>query len=422
MVGDSLPPVPGAVPGPNPLVTLASEFFQHDYFNAYAFGDGVVDSNNPEITSSGQIRNTVGTGFSVGGGLSAVHALNNGEFAISYQGAYNDYQTSAFTSGQTQNLSLAYSKRLTRHLLFSINAGGGIYRYGSTFFTGQTTDLQTPLVNNPFAPESKYASVGLGITYQQTRRLSYSVFGSFFLVRYNYAEAVGTTGASGGAAINYRLTSRDTLSVSYGHSFYNYQGTAGQASIDNYGATLTHAFRNNWVASVYGGAARSNASGTIEQPVTLLVGDQAVGGYILGHYNQTVLLPSFYGTVSHSRRHSVFSVNGGEGVAGAGNGYFLASRSVFIGGVYSYTWARAQNISLGGTFYRLTSVANTVSTGYSSADFSVSYGRALIRHVGMFLRYDYVYFGALSPYNSNSDNRLSFGFNFSSRSVPLTLF
>lgn len=414
-------PAPTAAPSPNPFVTLTSEFFEHDFVNIFAYGDGVLDTNNPIVTNTGQVKNTLGTGFDLGGGISLSHGLKDGELTFNYQGAWRDYQSSYFASGTMQNLGIGYTKRLSRHLTMNIGVSGGIAIYGGTLFNGENASL-TPVITNPFSPETKYAGGVVSLLYQQTRRLSYSVFGNLFISRYTAGAGIGTTGLAGGASVNYRLTARDTISGSYSHSYFTYQQNAGQDYADQVGLGYTHMFNNHWIVSGFGGVARSDASGTVAQPVTLILPNgEAIGGYVLGKYNQTAFVPSYSGTVSHSYRRSVFSVSGGQGIAGSGNGYLLASRSIYASGLYSYSW-RKQNIGLGGSTYRLTSIANTVSSSYSGSSFTASYGRSLMRFFGMFLRYDYVHYGSISPVNGVSDNRISFGFNFSSRSVPMTLF
>lgn len=419
------PPEPTASTAavPNPLVTLASEFFEHDYFNVYAFGDGVLDTNNPIITDTGTVRDTLGTGFDVGGGINGQHQFKDAELGFSYQGAYRDYQSTFYQSGTSQSLSLGYSKRLTRHLTMSVGVSGGIFLYGGTLFTSQTPDQS--VVSNPFSPETKFASASVYLGYQQTRRLSYTVGGNFYLSRYTFPGAIGTAGASGSASVNYRLTVRTTVSGVYSHSYFAYQRNAGQSYVDQVGINLSHAFSNHWNASVFVGGARSVATGTVDVPVTLLVttpsGPEAVGGYIIGTYNQTAYVPSFSGAVSHSYRHALFSATAGEGITGSGNGYYLASRNIYANGIFSYSW-HGQNLSFGGGVNRLKSIANTISSTYTGAGFSASYGRSLIRYVGMFLRYDFTHYGQLAPYGGISDNRISFGFNFSSRSIPMTLF
>ena len=418
---DTTGPIPATAPGPNPLVTLASEFFEHNYFNVYGFGDAVLDSNNPTVNSAGQAQNGWGTGFEVGGGVNASHAFRDAQLVFGYSGSYRNYQSNLYQSGSSQNLNLGYSKRLTRHLSMNVGVGAGILLYGGTFSSNEI-NAAVPVISNPFSPETRYLGANLGFTYQQTRRLSYSVFGSFYLTRYNFAGAIGTTGASGGASVNYRLTARTTISGNYSHSYFNYQQNVGNDGVDQVGLSLAHTFSRHWTVSVFGGGARSNANGILQIPVIIQAGNQTITGYVLGPYHQIAYIPSFSGSLSHSYRRSVFSVSAGEGIAGSGNGYFLASRNIYVNGVYSYS-LHGQNISVGGSAYRLSSVANTVSSSYSSAIFSASYGRMLIRYVGLFARYDYNHWGgAVQSFSGISDNRISFGLNFTSKGVPMTLF
>ena len=398
-------------------VSLASEFFEHDFFNFYAFGDGAYDTYAP--LQNGHSNNGA-FGWDVGGGVNGVHTFRDASLSLSYRGDYRDYKSSFFGSGTDQNLSLAYGKRLGRRWTFGVSTSAGIIFYGGTFFSVEPT-LTGIVPTNPFTSETKFLSSGLSLSYQQTRRLSYSFSGSFFLQRYNYAGAVGTTGGSGSGSVFYRITSRTTVGGTYSHSYFVYQANAGQAQIDSIEATLSHQFHSHWSVSLSGGVTRSGVSGTAFVPVVLMLpGGQTVGGYQVGKYNTVSDFPSFSGTVSHGYHRSQFSVSAGQGIV-AGNGYFLASKSQYLNGVYSYSYRRS-NISAGGGYFRLSSVANSVSNTYSSSSLSFNYGVSLMRYLGANFRYDYVHYGTLNPYTGITDNRLSFGFSFSSKSIPLTLY
>jgi hypothetical protein len=400
-------------------VSLASEFFEHDFFNFYAFGSGIFDTYAPIINQQGQSVNNGGFGWEVGGGVNGYHQFHDATLSLSYSGGYREYQTSAFSSGADQNLSLAYSKRLSRRWSFSTGVGAGMFLYGGTFFSLQPNQPNV-IASNPFSPETKFLSSGIGLTYQQTRRLSYSLGGSFFLQRYNYPGTIGTTGGSGSASAGYRVTSRTSVGASYSHAYYTYQRNSGQAEVDSFAGSISHVFHSHWFASFSAGLTRSNISGTVFVPVTLLVGTQAVGGYVPGQYSQIAHFPSFSGSVSHSYRRTTIGGSAGQGIV-SGNGYFLASKSQFLSGVASYSF-RKSNVSIGGSYSRLSSVANSVSSQYSSGSIGANYGMMLMHYVGSFLRYEYVYYGNLNPYPGVSDNRFSFGLSFSSKSIPMTLY
>lgn len=225
--------------------------------------------------------------------------------------------------------------------------GVGISRdffYGGSYFPTQTSPISNPITSpnavipNPFSNESKYLSSSVSLSYRQTRRLSYIFSGDFYLQRYSYPGAIGTTGGTGSARVEYRLTARTDISGSYAHSYFVYTQNVGNASVDSLGLTLSHSFPSHWSVSVSGGVSRTDTAGIARVPVTLIVQqgstEQAIGGYVLGHFSRVAWVPAFSGTVLHNFRHSVLSVSAGQGVAGSGNGYYLASRNEYVNGFF----------------------------------------------------------------------------------------
>ena len=423
----------GTTSNPNPIVNLASQFFEHDYFNVFAYASGAYDSSSP-VVQNNQTSNSGGFGYGVGGGINAFHSFRHGTFSLDYSGGYSNYQSSFFASGSNQSLGVGFTQRLTRRWTLSVNGAAGIWLYGAgTSFPAQPTALPNSVTNpmgtviaNPFSPETRFASAGVNVAYQQTRRLSYVLGGNFGLTRYSYPGAIGTTGGGASASVVYQVRPRTTLAGSYSYSHFVYQQNVGQASVNGVAVTATHAFPSHWTVSLSGGISRSNASGIITVPVNFLVGtgssQQAIPGFVLGHYDQSTNIPTYSGSVSRSFRHSSLVFSAGEGILGGGNGYYLTSRQAFINGYYSRTIQRRSNISFGGAYYRLSSLANTISSTYSTESFSANYGTMLMRYLGTFVRYDFVRYGSLSGTSGVHDNRISFGVNFSSKGIPMTLF
>jgi hypothetical protein len=141
---------------------------------------------------------------------------------------------------------------------------------------------------------------------------------------------------------------------------------------------------------------------------------------VLQHYSQATNLPYAQGSVSYNLRRTVWSVSGGESVV-PGNGFFLASRSIGVSGVFSYNWRRS-NISAGGFYSRLTSIAYASSNKVNTADFQISYATNLTRYLGTNVRYEHVDYGNIGIYSARSDNRVTFGLYLSSKSIPLAIF
>lgn len=401
-------------------VTLASQFFEHNnYFNYFGSIDGVYDSYAPTINSNGQQVSNGGFGYQIGGGLAGYHKFRKATFAISYSGNYRDYSTPLFSNGTDQNLSVSYTRQLARRWTLGVSGNAGTVLYG-TGYLGPASQGPNAVATNPFSANTRYASAGTSLAYQQTRRLSYVVSGNFFLQRYSYVNAIGATGASGDVAVNYRLTARTTITADYGTSGFTYQHGSGDSRLNSITGSVFHQFANHWFLTVTGGVTHSHISGFIAIPVSALTGDVGANGYVIGQYNTSSNFPAFSGTVTRVYRRFQVSASGGQSII-SGNGFYLASRNQFLNGTYSKSWRRS-NISVGGNWYRLKSAANTIAYTYSAGGLGASYGYQLMRHVGSHFRYDYIRYGNLAPYSAIVDNRLSFGLTFSSQSIPVTLY
>lgn len=403
---------------PAPSTTFASQFFDHDFVNLFAFGNGTYDSSLPQLSSNGSTYGSA-LGYDVGGGITAGHTLQDGNFSLSYRGDYRHYLGTNYESGTNQSLSLLFTKRLNKQWSVILQGGGGIVSYGGQIYSESSSSVSN-ILTNPLSSQSRFANGGVTLTYQQTRRLSYTFSGQGFYNSYSYAGAVGSYGGTGSASINYRTTARTTIGGSYSHTYFAYSGNTGTTNIDTGSLYLQHTFASHWFLSVSGGASRTHTQGTITQLVTLLLDQQLVTGYLTGPYNRTSISPSYQGTLSRNIRHAFFSVSGGEGV-NAGNGTLLTSKNQFISSSFSISHGHS-NLSFGGGYSRLSSIANSVSERYTSATASVSYGFPIVRYVSGNLRYDFTHYADLYNLSGVNDNRITFGVSFSSKNIPLTLY
>lgn len=399
-------------------VTLAGQFFDHDFVNYTLFANAVYDTTVGTLQGA-QSTNTGGWGFSVGGGVTASHRTRNSTFSLSYRGSYRSYNSASYGSGTDQNLALDYTRRLTRRWSMSVDVAAGILFYGGGFYSVAPSAGNT-VVTNPLSSQTRFVTSGLTFTYQQSRRLSYVFTGQFFWNNYNYAGAINSVGGAGIASAVYRLTGKTSIAGNYSHTYYTYGHGAGQSNLDAVTATLMHTFPAHWQASLTGGVTRSHASGNISVPVSITNGQQIINGYVTGPYDQVTLIPSFQGSLTHYVRRKSFSINAGQGVQ-PGNGIYLTSRTIFLNGTYSYS-TRRSNFSLGGGYFHMTSISNAVSQGYSTANFAASYSYVVRRHLSADFRYDLISYGGVSGLNGTTENRVSIGMSFSSQSIPLTLF
>jgi len=400
-------------------VTALSEFFDHDFVNVYAFANGIWDSRVPELTNN-VLNYGSGLGWEAGGGIALSHRFKGGDITLNYSGSYRDYQSQTFNGGVQQSLSLAVTKRLARHWSLGASVAGGILAYGTSYYG--TSAGGTTAASNPFSSSSRFLNAGVGITYAQTRRLSYVFSGNYFLSNFSYGSSFSSQGVTGGASVLYRTTVRTTVGASYNHTYYTYTHSTVKTNVDGVALNVSHRFASHFQLDLSGGVNRINSSGTISIPVTLVFDGQTVTGYYVGPFSRTTNAPTFRGFLTYGTRHSGFSIGGGEGVS-SGNGTYLTSRNQYGALTYSYSIpARRANISAGGTYSRLSSVANNVTQAYESYGASVGGGINLVRYVSANARYDYIHYAGLYVFSGLSESRISFGLSLSSKSVPLTLF
>lgn len=419
-LGDQTPPPPqdnsAQVDNPSTLTSLAGQFLHGNFVNFYAFANAIRNSNTPLYNGG------VGPsyGFDVGGGVDLNHGFETGVISLAYRGDYRDYTNSSYSSGTNQNLALTFGKRIARRWTFSLFTSAGIALYGGNYYSNGATGPTSPLAN-PFSSETRFLSTGMSLAYQQTRRLSYAVTGSFFLTRYNYANAIGTTGGAGAASATYRLTARTSLSGTFSHSTYHYQQNVGDASVNSVFATVSHLFNGRTRLTVSGGIAHANSQGEALLPVgQTIIDGMPVTIFNRVPYKDSSWIPAFQGTLSHGWRGFQFNVAGGQTVT-PGNGIYLTSRDVFLSGSASRSWRRS-NVSAGGGYFHLVSASLKTSHAYNTASFSLSYGYAFRRYLGFHAGYTYFNNGSIGSFTSQGANTMYAGITFSSKSIPMTLF
>jgi hypothetical protein len=410
----SPPPEDQYSQGENILTSLAGQFFHGNFVNLFGVGAGVYDHD--QAISNGVMGG--GFGYLLGGGVQAFHRFRDSVFSVSYNAGYTDYHSAAYSSGFNQHLSLVYSKRLSSRWNIAFVEAGGTFRYGVGY--SQQPDSATPAVANPFSPVTRYFSSAVSLTYRQSARLSYVMAGDFYLARYSYPGAIGSTGGGGSASMVYRLTERTNVGGTYSHSNFTYQHDAGQSRIDSAHFNFTHQFAQYWTVSADAGFSRSDSAGFIRIPVTIILNGQQVTGYEVGPYQLTRTTPSVRGSLTRRFRSTMATVSAGQGVT-PGNGVYLTSRNQYLTGTVSYSM-RKSNISASGGYFHLSSLANTISSSYSTASFGVSYGYPLTRHIAANVRYDYYRYGNLYDYRGVGNNRIYFGLNFSTQGIPLTIY
>lgn len=413
----------------NPISILPSVEGGKSFFSARGFVDGSYDINAP-VLQNGVIQSgnsASGFGVDAGGGVSAFRTFATGELSLTYSGDFHDYTTPNYPTGFDQDLNVYVRKVLARRWSLYFGQNAGIFYNGGNAFPFSNSlvasNVGQNVILNPFSQNTKFLSSSLSLSYQQSLRWSYTFGGDFYLSRYSGNGTFGSTGGDGMGSISYRLTRATSLSGSYSHSYFSYENGAGSSSIDSVYATLSHDFHSaHWQVGASGGFSRVNSQGSFFIPGFLPsnVNQQLTAVITQGTYKTTSTVPSFAGSATRTWKHTSLSFSGGQTV-NPGNGLYLASRALFIGGYYNIAYRRS-NLSFGGDYSRLSSLANTISSSYGSSGANVNYSYRLARYIGANANYSLTYYGNIGAIGGRVDNRLSFGVNISTANVPFSYF
>ena len=413
----------------SPISILPSIEGGKNFLSLNGYVDGSYDINAPVFQNGVIQSNTSNSGFGVdaGGRVDALRTFATGQFSLSYGGDFHDYTTPNYPTGFDQNLNIYLRKVLGRRWSIYFGQNAGIFYNGGNSFPLSNSlvasNVGQGVILNPFSQNTKFLSSSVSLSYQQSLRWSYTIGGDFFLSRYQGNGSFGSTGGDGLGSVSYRITRVTSLSGSYSHSYYGYTGGAGSSSIDSVYATLSHDFhRAHWQVGASGGISRVNSQGALFIPGFLppSVNQQLTAVVTQGTYKTISTVPSFTGSATRTWKHTSLSFSGGQSV-NPGNGLYLASRNLFLSGYYNIAYRRS-NLSFGGTYSRLSSLTNNISSSYGSSGSNVTYTYKLARYIGVNGGYNLTYYGNIGSIGGRIDNRLSFGVNFSTANVPFSYF
>jgi hypothetical protein len=176
--------------------------------------------------------------------------------------------------------------------------------------------------------------------------------------------------------------------------------------------TLSHELSRHWEVSLAGGVNQVNSKGTAELPIQNVVSDQ----FAQGKFGQKTNSPTYTGSIYRNGRRSRLGVTGGEGVTG-GNGYYLASRNIYLNGVGAMDFGRRFSFNAAVGYSRLSSLSNATNT-YTAATFDINAGYKITRHTylnGEYSGWRYPQFGST---NRTLADRITLGVTFATTDFP----
>ena len=255
------------------------------------------------------------------------------------------------------------------------------------------------------------------LSYQRSARNTLYGGGGGFVVRRDQSGAPGVSGANALGGTSYQVSRRQTLSLQYAFTRYNYTGVFGNADSQMAGVGYGVILNPRWKFSLMGGAYRVRRLQTIrvalDPAVALMLGQQSTSEVQQG-------VTYFGGGTARlegnfRRSNIAFQY---VRTSSAGNNIFLASRLDNAATTYSYSLLRRCSVLLTGGYMHMA----TLGRNYQPLQQVVATGAVSYRlHSPFYLTATFSKRHMLLDYTGRRpDTTLAMiGFGFSPNGVPL---
>ena len=384
----------------------------------------IYDTGLTAVTtnSSGDLQRVGTLGIQGSAGIYGYHNFRHSVLGLDYRGDYQHYPRYSFADGTNQMLTLGFSHKLSRRLTLNFNEAGGTYTR-NYFFTGASGVIDPLALNLPandlFDNRVIYGQTSGGLTYQLSARLSFNITGAGYLVRRRSSSLYGVSGYTSGADFAYRVTRFVTVGMDYNFNHFDFTKAFGASDIHSGGGFISARLSRSIELSVSAGAARAE---------TLFLGAVAIDPAIAAITGQSSGIKAFYnvqyiptGRVRLTRQwqRANLEFHASQDVT-PGNGVYLTSRGLDVGGAFSYSGLRHWNIGANVSYARLGALAQNVGT-YDGYQAGLGVTRDLSHGLQMILRMDERRFATNYAGLNRTASQVSLGFAWSPGDVPLKL-
>ena len=393
---------------------------------SYVYDNGLLaDSVNPQgqLVSAGAQQ-----GISAGFGILGSRRWRFDQLSLEYHGNYTNYTPLSYFNGTSQYLGLNYTHVFSPRWAVTLRENGGItpYSYGELANVPQATPTLNSGVptNELFDNRTMFSQTGVNFAYQRTRRLSFQFGGDGFLVRRRSAALAGLNGGTGHVDAAYRVTKKQTVSLSFVYAYYDYQKAFGNANTQTLNLGYSATLGRHWNLSLQAGMARANNLGLILVPLDPAIAAIVGPGYTTVVFHPTKYFPTGAATLARSFEHASLTFLYSRTTT-PGNGVYLLSKAQNANVTYSYVARKRLTFSFFGGYSNLDSVAQQISA-YGSLNAGAGATYKLSRAVFGTFRYDYRHYTAgglpgVTGQFQKDENRLSLGLAFSPGEKPLPI-
>ncbi|MGA2878883.1 MAG: hypothetical protein ABSG13_08025 [Bryobacteraceae bacterium] len=383
-------------------------------FGLYAQIIGVYDSG---LTTAGG-KQVDGFGEETNFGANASHRWRRGKLNIEYRGSYRKYTNAPAFDGLDQFLQLTYSEALFRHLTLDLKTTLGTTTLANgafSYFPLTALDHLGIPAGELFDSRTNYLQSRVDLTWRLTPRLSFDFGGDGFVVRRASLLLAGLNGWNVRANVAYRLTPRQTISASYDHTYYDFQGTFGASRLETAALGYSIGLTREWDLSTLAGGVRADTLGLTQ--VSLDPGIAALTGqsFAVVTFSNVHYLPVAEVRLTRRWKAASLTFDYSSSVT-PGNGLYLTSRQTSGLATYSYIASRNLQARANAGYNQLSALGQALGT-YSNLQGGVQVLYKLTGGTYIDVRYDYRHYTANYTIGDAilemDSNRVSLGIAFS---------
>lgn len=394
-------------------------------FRFYGEITGVYDSGLTPVTVSPP-SNLAGIGadygMEAGIGMIGSRLWKHDKLSLEYRGKERQYSNNPLFNGADHFLNLRYSHALLRHLVLDLKETAGrttLANGAFAFFPLTNTDLFAVPANELFDNRTNYFQSRVDLLWQKSARLSFQFGGEGFLVRRQAFALAGLNGYSARADIAYRLTRRQTVSAIYKHTYFDFQRSFGDATIQTASLAYSVTLSRKWDFGVQLGGCRVDTLGltqvSIDPAIAAIIGRNAA----IVSFSRALLVPLAEARLIRRFDRSALTLGYSSGVS-PGNGVYLTSRQTAGTADYSYTGYRRFTTALSASYNQLSTLGQSLGK-YTNMQGGGGITYRLIRDTHLELRYDYRHYTTQDAFYKKNSSRVSIGLAFSPGEKPLAI-
>ena len=394
-------------------------------FRFYADIMGACDSGLTSVATdaNGNLAR-YGSNYSVEGGVGVIGSRQwrRDKLSLEYKGSGRHYTGNSFFDATDQYLNLSYAHALSRRLTLDLKETLGTLSLsnGALSYAQLTnTDLIAVPANELFDNRTEFVQSRVDLNWQKSARLSFSIGGQGFIVKRRSQALAGVTGGAARGDVAYRLTRRQTVSLSYAFTNYNYTRTFGDSNLNSIAAGWSIGLGRVWNLGFQGGVIRTETRGLqlveLNPAIAAIVGQSQV----VTTYHRIQLVPLVEGQLVRRFPRSALTLAYAIGVS-PGNGVYLTSRQNVGSASYSYTGIRRFNAGAAASYGQLSSVGQGIGK-YTNLQGGVGGTYKLFNSTHLEVRYDYRHYSTQNAKYSKNSQRVTMGIAFSPGETPLSL-